>query len=409
MAVTSAVARDSASGNPIINGDGQINFTVVLADGWAIDGVPTIMGSYKNLKDISLETGIPNTYRITKVKSDLTITVNTYCCYHENVSNPVWTWASDYSSATLSVDCANCSQTLKYSADVSSALDEDGKTIIYTASYTLNGTEYTDTQSANAYTAQFITNGNAAINIYYTQDYTSADEMAVTSAVARDSASGSPVINGEGQINFTIVVADGWELDGEPVITGNYKNLKNVSTDDLPNTYRVTKVSGDLTITVSLKQTICTASGVITIAEDREGTSGTYGIGGISILDSEGNELAVSADDGSFEITLSKGVETTLTITGETTVDRTITITADEDISDLNIPIIICNYQKSSRSAEVINYKDVAIFVDYIDSDELYIYANLFAYDSVVNYKDTALFVDFISDEPITYIEWSQN
>ena len=70
--MTSAVARDSSTGYPVITGDGQINFTVVLKDGYTLDSV-TGSGAYKNLKD----TGVENTYRLTKVTGAATVTVTT--------------------------------------------------------------------------------------------------------------------------------------------------------------------------------------------------------------------------------------------------------------------------------------------------------------------------------------------
>ena len=56
-----------------MSGDGQINFKVIVPEGYEIDSI-NIVGSYKNLKDPS-DTGAENVYRITKVASDLNITV----------------------------------------------------------------------------------------------------------------------------------------------------------------------------------------------------------------------------------------------------------------------------------------------------------------------------------------------
>ncbi|MGN0173239.1 MAG: carbohydrate-binding domain-containing protein, partial [Acutalibacteraceae bacterium] len=251
--VTSTVSRNSETGEPDSTGSGQINFTVVLESGYSLSDI-TVTGSYNKIKDPS-ETGVENTYRITKVTSDLTVTVTTVKCTHSNVSNPVWDWSSDYSSATLRLDCADCGETVDFNATVTSTLGSDGKTITFKAAYTLNGTEYTDTKTAQAYTATFVTDDNATVNVYYTQNYTSVDEINASAAVARDSDNGNPVISGDGQVNFTIVVADGYELDGEPTIEGTYKNLKDVSADALVNnTYRITKIQSDLTVTIAVKK-----------------------------------------------------------------------------------------------------------------------------------------------------------
>lgn len=105
------------------------------------------------------------------------------------------------------------------------------------------------------YTATFAAE-HAKINVYYTQDYTSPDEEDVTVAIARNSATGDACGTGEGQINFTVVPDDGYAV-GSVTVEGSYKNLKDVSADaGLENTYRITKVAGDLTVTVTLTREV---------------------------------------------------------------------------------------------------------------------------------------------------------
>ncbi|MBQ9532238.1 MAG: hypothetical protein IJR70_09235 [Eubacterium sp.] len=145
-----------------------------------------------------------------------------------------------------------------------------------------------------------------------------------------------------------------------------------------------------------------TVTGKIVVSEDREGTSGTVGVGGIQIK--LGNEvIGESAEDGSFEIQLTKGETSTLTITGETTVDRTITISGDSDIADAEIPVLICNYTKDN----VIDFKDAGSFVDYLKSD-YYAYADING-DKTVDFKDAGMFVDYMANTPVVYAEWSVN
>jgi len=159
----------------------------------------------------------------------------------------------------------------------------------------------------------------------------------------------------------------------------------------------------NLDINTGEDNTKFTVSGKITISEDSEGTSGTYGIGGISIRDAQGTELGVSAEDGSFEVQLTKGENNTLTIGAETTVDRTVVITGDADVTNINIPVVVTDYMDD----DVINYKDVAIFVDYVNNPEAYTaFADLMK-DGAVNYKDVALFVDFVN-VPVVYENWNQ-
>ena len=70
---TTYYARNSDTGEIDTSGDGQINFTIVPASGYAVT-VVTVSGSYKNIKWPS-EIGTDNAYRITKISSDLTVTI----------------------------------------------------------------------------------------------------------------------------------------------------------------------------------------------------------------------------------------------------------------------------------------------------------------------------------------------
>lgn len=74
--VTLALARNGDTGLVDGTGDGQINFRVVTDDGYKIERVK-VEGTYKNLKQLSETENMSNLYRITKVGSDLTVTVTT--------------------------------------------------------------------------------------------------------------------------------------------------------------------------------------------------------------------------------------------------------------------------------------------------------------------------------------------
>ncbi len=104
----------------------------------------------------------------------------------------------------------------------------------------------------------FATDSHSSINVYYGQDYTSASETNVTTTVSRNAATGDPDSTGEGQVNFKIVVADGYEVD-TVTVEGGYKNLKDISADTSANTYRVTKITSELTISVTTKKITTTS------------------------------------------------------------------------------------------------------------------------------------------------------
>ena len=251
-ATGTTVSRSSATGEPDSTGDGQVNFTVVLKDGYTLSSLTAISGTYKNIKGPS-DTGLANTYRITKISADTTISITTVACSHGTVKSgttPSWTWSSGYGAATLSYTCADCGNTVNVDGTVTSVLTSPSL-ITFTATAYIGSTEYTDTKTASPFTAAFACDeGVESINIYYTQDYTTADETGVTTAVARDSASGDPVVTGDGQVNFTVVLKDGYTLDSVTA-SGAYKNLKDTGVE---NTYRLTKVSGAVTVTVTTDQ-----------------------------------------------------------------------------------------------------------------------------------------------------------
>lgn len=66
-----AYARNGDTGTLSTDGTGQVNFTLSFSDGYALGGI-TVSGTYKNVKAPE-ETAAG--YRITKIESDLTVTV----------------------------------------------------------------------------------------------------------------------------------------------------------------------------------------------------------------------------------------------------------------------------------------------------------------------------------------------
>ena len=182
--VTSAVARDASTGLVDVSGSGQINLKVTCEEGYVIRSVEVTKGSYNAVKNV--DSGI---YRITKIASDLTVEITTE-----------------------------------------------------------EGTAEETQEELTEYTADFVTDGQATVDVFYTQDTTSASEKDVTTAIARDSATGVADISGSGQINFRVNCAEGYEIDGIS-IKGTYTNLKNIS----GTIYRITKITGNLTVTITTK------------------------------------------------------------------------------------------------------------------------------------------------------------
>ena len=82
----------------------------------------------------------------------------------------------------------------------------------------------------------------------------------------------------------------------------------------------------------------------------------------------------------------------------EAAVERTVTLSGESSVSDVSIPVVVCDYMKDG----LVDYRDVALFVDFVDKPEAYnVYADVMK-DELVDYRDVALFVDFI-DVPVAY------
>ncbi len=192
---TTAVAKDGTTGDTLTDGNGQINFIVVPDSGYTVDSTCiSISGTYKNLKGPT-DTGYTNGYRITKVQSDLTITVT---------------------------------------AAVESTSTDTGDT--------------TDTEEG--YTATFSLS-NCTVYVFDTQDMSGTGTI-TTSCLSRDGDTGVAVADGTGQINFIVVPDSGYVVSTSCItITGSYKNLKGETDTGVTNGYRITKVASDLTIEIT--------------------------------------------------------------------------------------------------------------------------------------------------------------
>ncbi|MGN1115105.1 MAG: PT domain-containing protein, partial [Candidatus Ornithomonoglobus sp.] len=111
----------------------------------------------------------------------------------------------------------------------------------------------TEEASAEPYNAGFaIEGGHASVDVYYTQDYTRADEESVETAYARNSATGEIDTSGSGQINFKVCLDEGFEIVSVDVTPAENFNQIKAQGD---NIYRITKITGDIVITIKTKET----------------------------------------------------------------------------------------------------------------------------------------------------------
>jgi len=163
-----------------------------------------------------------------------------------------------------------------------------------------------------------VVGGEAGITTYTTSDYTSGSENQTT-AVARSSSTGDIDESGDGQINFTVVPASGYEVASVTATAGTYKNIKGPADTGKENTYRLTKVKSDTTITVTLQEAATTepetGDPVITFTNDGVTLSGNKT--GITV---NGKDVTISAS-GTYTLTgsCSDGTVTVAKNTGDVT------------------------------------------------------------------------------------------
>ena len=112
----------------------------------------------------------------------------------------------------------------------------------------------TPTIAPEAYEAKFEVN-NASITTYLRQDYEDPTNALTnqTSAYARNADTGELDSSGSGQVNFTVIPDSGYIVDNVEVTPMNYKNIKLPDETLKENTYRITKVTGNIVITVTTK------------------------------------------------------------------------------------------------------------------------------------------------------------
>ena len=241
---TTAYSRDGDSGELLNDGNGQVNFKLVFADGYELANIDITEG-YNNLKG-SADTGVENGYRITKITDDLTVTITSQ----------------------------------------------------------LKGTEEDYSQG---YKVTFVCDEHVSVLVYKTQDM-NGDGEATNIAYSRDSGTGMLTLT-DGQVNFVLVFDEGYELAGLNITEG-YKNLKDSADTGVENGYRITKITDDLTVTVTsqLKGTEEDYSQgyKITFICDEHVTVLVYKTQDMN-GDGEATNIAYSRDSGTGILTLTDG------------------------------------------------------------------------------------------------------
>ena len=136
------------------------------------------------------------------------------------------------------------------------------------------------------YEITFITDEHVSVTVSTTQDFGTEANLTenVVSAFARNSDTGEIDVSGDGQVNFQLVVDDGYTVSSVTASPSNYKNLKAV--DETNFIYRITKITGDITVTVVTEETedgmavvingVTVSDNYVTAADFTVNTEGTY-------------------------------------------------------------------------------------------------------------------------------------
>ncbi len=93
-----------------------------------------------------------------------------------------------------------------------------------------------------------------SIVTYDTKDYSTEGIPCNGTAIAKNSDTGVANMDGDDQVNFKVILDEGYVVDTITVTpTDNYKNLKGSDDTGVENLYRITKIKGDITVVVTVK------------------------------------------------------------------------------------------------------------------------------------------------------------
>ena len=235
-----AYAKSSETGKIDISGDGQASFVVVPKPGYEVASVTAEPANFKNLKTPA-DTMSPNYYRITKITGDITVSVSVEKTTCDHIYVPVVTAPTCSAKGYTTYTCSRCGDS--YKADETAEVPHefvDGACIYC---------------RGKLFAVNFLAE-HAIVTVYESQAADSASAVNPNVVYARNGDTGDWDISGDGQVNFTVQPEDGYAIVSVTAApTKSYKNLK--LPEETGIGYRVTKVVGDLTITVATEKTIC--------------------------------------------------------------------------------------------------------------------------------------------------------
>ena len=174
----------------------------------------------------------------------------------------------------------------------------------------------------SCYVGNFVHDENVEVWVYGSQDYTTSP---VKSDIGYSTDKTGVKTLTDGQINFKLGFADGYALDDIIIEkAGAYKNLKTPDETGEKNTYRITKITDDLSIRITAKKLdgAKMLTGFSSYVDDdglaHFSWSAMDGVDKVTVLVNDNqveNTMVVEAPSSSFEYQLSKSTSTRFTFT----------------------------------------------------------------------------------------------
>ncbi len=138
-------------------------------------------------------------------------------------------WSHNWDSGTVTVSATSTSAgSITYTCDACGETETQTIPMIVEIPVCDHSVEISETPDEGYLVTFAGDSGVSSITVYATQDYTGASESVDPNGttVTRDGSSGDPDSTGDGQINFTIVLAEGYTLSSLTATAGTYKNIK---------------------------------------------------------------------------------------------------------------------------------------------------------------------------------------
>ena len=231
------------------------------------------------------------------------------------------------------------------------AIETDENYLLY--SLVINGTdvnvEITTKEEVvieDGYKVEFVCDNNVSVEVFDTQDYSLPGNV-TNSTFAKDGLTGEITKSGEGQVNFKLLLSEGYELD-EIIINNqnsqnysNYSNIKGPSETKASDVYRITKITGDIIVEIkTVKRDSNGEYKFTTYYEDKEYQFFVTGAEGTFEAVMENNIVNIICSVNT-EVTLSGTLYGSIVVANNETIDMEINLSNCTIISDKNCPILV--------------------------------------------------------------------